>query len=56
MKTSNTTGRHRRDGLSKLLAHPHDFRPKHCAGTSCMHDHADGSLPPATFWRNERVS
>lgn len=37
------TARHRTPGLPLLRSHPLDFRPRHCGGTSCFHDHDGGS-------------
>ncbi|GAA5154671.1 hypothetical protein GCM10023340_38620 [Nocardioides marinquilinus] len=33
------------DGVVKTYAHPLDFKPRHCAGTGCAHDHAGASVP-----------
>jgi hypothetical protein len=37
----NKRPKHRKTGPARLLAYRYDFRPRHCAGTSCIHDHAD---------------
>jgi hypothetical protein len=41
MKDSPKPGRHRKSGAPRLLAYHYTFRPRHCAGTSCIHDQAD---------------
>lgn len=41
--------RHRAEGPAVVESHPASFRPRHCAGTSCFHDHADDALPA---WRD----
>lgn len=41
-------GRHRADFPIDSSAHRYTFKPKHCAGTSCFHDHH--GEPPV--WRN----
>jgi hypothetical protein len=42
-----TFPKHRAPGRANLLAHPHDFKPRHCAGDSCFHDHTDGGPFPS---------
>lgn len=36
---AEATGRRRAPVDALTFAHDHRFKPRHCAGTSCLHDH-----------------
>lgn len=38
-----TTRKHRKSGPALTKTPPHYFRPQHCAGDGCTHNHAGAS-------------
>lgn len=42
----NDRAQRRADGDALTAAYPVGFRPRHCAGETCIHDHADQQPTP----------
>lgn len=46
------TPKHRAFRAPRTRAYRHSFRPRHCAGETCLHDHAGDRRPPMHLVRS----
>ena len=44
-------GRHRAEGPAVTRLPHHTFMPRHCAGTTCLHNHGYEQRPRMSIWR-----
>lgn len=47
--------KHRKPTAVNIFSHPMRFRPKHCAGETCLHDHPNDKRPSLPLWRPLRA-
>lgn len=44
-------GRHRAERPANTQSNPLRFTPRHCGGTTCLHNHHDDTRPRIPLWK-----